>query len=141
MKEAKGSRVIVERFLKGEDVLEQLNKLISQNRVGAGSFTALGAVEKATIGFFMGNGQYSTVSVDGPLEVLSCIGNISLKEGAPFVHAHIALADRTGRTYGGHLMAGCIVDATFEVNLQTYEHTELKRSLDPATNLFLLDTR
>lgn len=140
MKEGKVSRVIIERLRKGEDVLERLNELVRRNQISAGSFTALGAVEKATVGFFVGNGEYHTVSIDGPLEVLSCIGNISLKEGAPFVHAHITLADTTARTYGGHLMPGCIVDATFEVSLQTYEQINLVRKMDRETKLFLLDT-
>lgn len=132
--------MIVERFHKGEDLLERLNELVHQNQVTAGSFTAIGAVEKATVGFFVGEGHYSTVSLDGPFEVLSCVGNVSLKEGLPFVHAHITLANKKGETYGGHLMSGCTVDATFEVTLQVYDGLDLVRKLDARTQLFLLDT-
>lgn len=140
MKEGKPSRVIIDRFHKGEDILERLNELVRQNRVTAGSFIAIGAAEKATVGFFVGGGRYSTVSLNGPFEVLSCVGNVGLKEDAPFVHAHITFADKEGRTWGGHLMPGCTVDATFEVVLQAYDGLGLSRKFDPATELFLLDT-
>jgi uncharacterized protein len=139
MREGKLGRVIIERFRKGEDVLERLNQMVRDNHVFSGSFLAIGSVEKAEIGFYVGDGQYSTTSCSGPLEVSSCIGNVSSKQGAPFVHAHISLADKEGKAYGGHLMPGCTVDATFEVVLHAYERLDLERRLDRATKLYLLD--
>jgi hypothetical protein len=117
-----------------------LNRLVRENHVSNGSFIGIGNVEKAEIGFFVGGGKYSVATCDGPLEVSSCVGNVALEGTAPFVHAHIAVADRQGRAYAGHLMPGCVVDATFEVVLHAYEELDLKRELDPATGLFLLDT-
>jgi predicted DNA-binding protein with PD1-like motif len=139
LKEGKISGVIVERFKTGDDILEGLNKLVLQNHISAGSFTALGAVNKATVGCFVGGGKYSTTSLRGPLEIVSCLGNVSMKEDAPFVHAHITLADRKGKTHGGHLMPGTTVGATFELTLHSYDQMELRRKLDPETKLFLLD--
>jgi predicted DNA-binding protein with PD1-like motif len=132
--------VIVERFKSGEDVLECLNELVGRNHVSAGSFTALGAAEKATVGYFLGDGEYSNISLQGPLEVLSCVGNVSLKEDLPFVHAHITLSDKNANAYGGHLMPGTIVGATFEVTLHVYDGMKLIRKLDSTTRIFLLDT-
>jgi hypothetical protein len=140
MKEGKLVKVMVERFRAGDDVLDRLNQLVRANGINAASFTALGAVEKACVGFFDGNDEYSTVSYAGPLEVLSCLGNVSLKEGKPFIHAHIAIADQEGKAYGGHLMPGCIVSATFEVTLLVYEGMDLLRKLDSERKLFLLET-
>jgi hypothetical protein len=121
-------------------VLERLNQLVHENHVSAGSLTAIGSVEKAEVGFFVGNGRYLTISCSGPLEVSSCVGNVSSKQGVPFVHAHISLADKQGKGYGGHLMTGCIVDPTFEVILHAYDDLDLGRELDPLTKLYLLDT-
>ena len=132
--------MIIERFKSGEDVLECLNDLVRRNHVSAGSFTALGAVEKATVGYFLGEGKYFNISLQGPLEVLSCVGNVSLKEDLPFVHAHITFSDKNGKAYGGHLMPGTIVGATFEVALQAYDEMKLVRKLDSTTKLFLIDT-
>lgn len=140
MKQGKTTRVIVGRFETGDDILERLTQLVLQQQVSAGSFTALGAVERATVGYFTGNGNYSSISLQGPLEILSCVGNVSLKEGSPFVHAHITLSDKEGRAYGGHLMPGCKVGATFEFTLQAYDDIKLQRKFDAKTRLFLMDT-
>ena len=131
--------MIVERFETGDDILERLNDLVHKQQVSAGSFTALGAVERATVGYFTGNGNYSNTSLPGPLEIVSCVGNVSLKEGAPFVHAHITLSDKEGKAYGGHLMSGCIVGATFELTLHSYSSMRLQRKFNALTKLFLLD--
>jgi predicted DNA-binding protein with PD1-like motif len=140
LKRGRIAGVIVERFKTGEDILERLNDLVQRSQVSAGSFTAIGAVEKATLGYFTGEGKYSSNSLQGPLEIVSCLGNVSLKEGTPFVHAHITLSDKEGKTYGGHLMPGTTVGATFELNLQSYDQMELRRKFDSETKLFLLDT-
>ena len=105
----------------------------------AGSFTAIGGVQNANVGYFLGNGKYSTVSIEGPLEIVSCVGNISMKDGLPFVHAHIALADKKGNMFGGHLMPGCMVGATFEVTINAYEAMSLIRELDSKSGTYLLD--
>ena len=47
--------------------------------------------------------------------------DVSLKQGEPSIHAHIAIADNEGKAYRGYLMAGCIVSATFEVAILVYE--------------------
>jgi predicted DNA-binding protein with PD1-like motif len=134
------SRVIVERFETGDDILERLNELVQRNKVTAGSFTAIGAVRSANIGCFLGNGEYSTVSVEGPLEIVSCVGNISVKDGLPSVHAHIGLADKKGSMFGGHLMPGCMVGGTFEVTIHAFEAMSLIRKLDSKSGLYLLET-
>jgi hypothetical protein len=139
--EAGNAISIVDRFKSGEDILERLNELVVQSKVTAGSFTALGAVNKASVGFFVGAGRYSTVSIEGPLEIVSCVGNVSLKDDdLPFVYAHIRLADNKGMSYGGQLMPGCTVGATFEVTLHAYDAINLVRKLDSETGLYLLDT-
>jgi hypothetical protein len=140
LKQGKVSKVLVERFGHGEDILERLTDLVQKNHVYAGSFTAIGTVEKATVGYFIGDGQYSNTSFQGPLEVTSCIGNVSMKEGHPYVHAHITFADKEGKTCGGHLMLGTTVDATFEVTLHAYEDLNLARTPDPRTRLLVWDT-
>jgi len=140
MREGKSGRVIVERLRRGDDVLERLNKIVVDNKVRGGSLMAIGSVAKAEIGFYEGNDRYAPITCNGPLEVLSCVGSVSMKQGVPIVHAHITLADRKGRAYGGHVLPGCIVDPTFEVFIQETEGIALQRKLDAETNLYLLDT-
>jgi predicted DNA-binding protein with PD1-like motif len=140
LKTGKLSRVIVERFSTGDDILERLNDLARNNQISAGSFTAIGAAQKAILGYYVGEGQHSPISVQGPLEIVSCVGNVSIKDNRPFVHAHITLSDKEGKAYGGHLMPGTTVGATFEVTLSVYDEMKLVRKLDQITKLPLLDT-
>jgi uncharacterized protein len=62
------------------------------------------------------------------------VGNISLKDGNPMVHAHITLADEAGKAYGGHLIPGTVVFAC-EFILQVFEQPLLERGFDEATGL------
>jgi len=139
MLQGKPGRLIVERLQEGEDLLGRLNQLVVDCKVQAGSLTAIGSLSKAELGFYEGNGRYATTTHKGPFEVLSCVGSVSLKQDARVVHVHIALADKKGRAYGGHVMPGCIVDSTFEVFIQEIEGITLQRKLDGEKNLYLLD--
>jgi predicted DNA-binding protein with PD1-like motif len=70
------------------------------------------------------------------LEIASCQGNISLKDGAVMVHAHIILADAEGNTYGGHLMSPTTLFAG-EAHIQELGGKPLEREYDGTTGLFL----
>ncbi|MGA8905042.1 MAG: PPC domain-containing DNA-binding protein [Candidatus Bathyarchaeia archaeon] len=106
MKQVNMTSVIVERLPGGRDILEGLNDLVHAKKITTADFTAIGAVSRAVVGFFVGRGQYSERLFEGPLEIVSCVGNVSVKENQPFIHAHISLADRKGNVFGGHLLPG-----------------------------------
>ena len=80
--------------------------------------------------------MYVTVKEDRELEILSCTGNISIKEGRPFVHAHIMLADIHGATIGGHLFSDTVVFAG-EIEIVELVGTPLERRHDEVTGLML----
>ncbi len=70
------------------------------------------------------------------LEITSCTGNISLKDGEIFVHAHITLADHQGQCYGGHLLRGATIFAA-EYYITELTGAVLERENDPETGLSL----
>ena len=57
------------------------------------------------------NRTYDVMELEEPLEIVSLVGTISLREGEPSVHAHACLSDSQGRCFGGHLEHGCEVFA------------------------------
>ena len=65
-----------------------------------------------------------------------CMGNISLKDGEVFVHAHITLADHEGKCHGGHLMPDTNIFAA-EYYVQELVGEKLERKHDPETGLSL----
>lgn len=64
-------------------------------------------------------------------------GNISIIENKPPVHAHIAVSNRRGEVFGGHVLPGCIIAATGELVLIEAVDVELQRKLDEKTQLCL----
>lgn len=65
----------------------------------------------------------------GHFEVVALAGTLS-PDGA---HLHLAVADETGATSGGHLMPGCVVYTTLEVVLLEARDVRFQRALDPRT--------
>jgi predicted DNA-binding protein with PD1-like motif len=62
------------------------------------------------------------------------VGNISLKDGNPIIHAHITLAGKTGKTYGGHLAPGTVIFAC-EFILEVFDGPIFERGFDEETSL------
>ena len=98
--------------------------------------SAIGALSRAELGYYdQLSHEYGTIFLDEPVELASCSGNISMRDGRPFVHAHAVLSDRTGGTFGGHLTSGTIFAA--ELYLQELSGLPLKRVSDSITGLKL----
>lgn len=131
-------RKIMGRLAKGEDLLAALEKRCGDLGITLGEVWALGAVSKARVGYYhQAEQKYEFLELKNPLEILALLGNISLKDGKPFVHAHVTLADRAGQAWGGHLAAGTIVFAG-EFFIQEYlAEVALARHYDEETGLFL----
>jgi len=101
------------------------------------TFSMIGAVSSATIGAYDQKQQvYITFTEKAPFEILSCIGNISLKDGKPFVHAHILLGDEKGKTIGGHLFSEPLIFAG-EIEIQELKGKPMERAYDSTTGLML----
>ncbi|MHC4252147.1 MAG: PPC domain-containing DNA-binding protein, partial [Planctomycetota bacterium] len=110
--DVKHARRIMGRLGHGKDLLEELTAVAAAEGVTLGRVEALGAVKRARVGFYnQEEREYEFHELDEPLEIASLIGNISLKDGKPMVHAHVTLSDREGKAYGGHLAPGTIVFA------------------------------
>ncbi len=129
------TRVLMGRLRRGDDLLAALTTLCRDEGVTLGRVTALGAVECACVGFYDQQARtYSYLTFDRPLEILALVGNISLRDGAPAVHAHITLGEEDGRALGGHLAPGTRVFAC-EFTLDVLAGPALTRGYDEETGL------
>ena len=125
------------RLAHGADLLAELTRLCTEHGIRFGRVEAIGAVQCARIGFYdQAAREYVFQAIERPLEIVSLLGNISIKDGAPMVHAHIALADREGRILGGHLAEGTILFAG-EAVLQPFSGPPPVRAFDEPTGLSL----
>jgi predicted DNA-binding protein with PD1-like motif len=131
-------RNLVVRAKHDSDIVEFLTELAKKNRIMIATFTAIGALKYAKLGFYdQKTHEYLENLLSAPQEIACCVGNISMKEGEPFVHAHAVLADRDGNTKAGHLLEGKVFAA--EVHLIELLGTKLVRKNDAVTGLSLWD--
>ena len=88
------ARKIMGRLKKGDDLLQALTTICQEMGITLGEVKAIGAVSQARIGYYhQDTRQYEWLDLPRPLEILALEGNISLKDGKPFVHAHVMLSD------------------------------------------------
>ncbi len=120
------------------EVITFLNDVANKHRIATATFTLIGALKWAKLGFYDQNKHvYLENLLSTPQEIATCVGNISTKEGKPFVHAHAVLADRNGNTKGGHLLEGKVFAA--EVHLFELIGEKIVRENDAITGLSLWD--
>lgn len=135
MRRCETSRVLMGKLPKGCDLMEELTTICRAEGVRLGKVEALGAVETAQVGYYDQKlKKYTFFTLDGPREILSLVGNVSLKEGEPTIHAHITLSDAAGAAFGGHLAPGTVVFAC-EYAITVLKGEDLQRGYDEATGL------
>lgn len=125
-------------FDQGDEVVSGLKRFARDNGLSASHFTAIGALQSVTLGFFdWEKKDYEKIPIDEQVEVVSMVGDVSLKDGEPKVHTHLVVAGRDGRAFGGHLLEAH-VRPTLEVVL-TESTGEMQRNFDETSGLALID--
>jgi predicted DNA-binding protein with PD1-like motif len=97
------------RIAPGEDIIKSLEAFCGEKGIQAAWVQCIGAVSKATISYYeQREHKYYLKELTGDYEIVSCYGNISMKDGQPFGHLHIVLSDTDYACFGGHLMPGTV---------------------------------
>lgn len=137
VKEVKQKKIFMGKLRHGSDLLEELTGICRERNIQLGLIQAIGAVQQAHIGFYdQKKREYQFIAIDEPLEITNLSGNVSMKDGDPFVHAHVTLADSKGNSYGGHLSSGTIIFAC-ECVIEVFDGPLLERAFDQETGLSL----
>ncbi|MDQ3880101.1 MAG: DNA-binding protein [Chloroflexota bacterium] len=133
--EAKAGRAFVGRLHRGTDLVEGIQRFCVERSINAAWLSAIGAVERAAFAYYnLERREYGELSSETHHEITSLSGNVSVRDGRPFVHAHASFADDTGAVVGGHLMRGTIVFLC-EFTLREMSDVLLVRSHDEETGL------
>jgi predicted DNA-binding protein with PD1-like motif len=132
-----GSTYVI-RLETGEKIVEALTDLCRLDKIGSGYFSGLGAVAEAELGHFdPGAKVYATTRISEPCEIVSLHGNVSVLDGNPHIHAHIALGRKDFSLLGGHLREAA-VSATCEIWLSRFQD-DIVRKKSEVSGLCLLD--
>ncbi len=132
----KQGRCILVRLDHGADIVKQISDLLDKEKIEAAAFYAIGALAGAKIAYYdQVSHEYRKISINEPVELVSCTGNASLRDGQPFLHAHATLAFSDGKAIGGHLTSGQVF--AVEAFVQELLGKPLVRERDSTTGLYL----
>lgn len=120
-----------------EKIVESLMAFLEEQFIPSGTFTAVGAVKEVTLRYF---DQYNKTFIEKvfsePMEVTSLTGNITTKDGVPYIHPHIVLGKKDFSTLSGHLKEG-IVGPTLEIVINAFD-LSIDRTYSQAIGLNIL---
>ena len=137
----KYKRTLIGSLPQGSDLYESLTNTVIEEDIRVGKITAIGAVTQAVIGYFNQTTKaYENIMLSGGYEILNLTGNVSVRDKKSFIHAHISLADKDGKAFGGHLMPGTKVFAC-EVFIDEYTGEDLVREKGKDTDFFFWKNR
>tara|TARA_B100000686_G_scaffold323913_1_gene379123 strand:- start:775 stop:1206 length:432 start_codon:yes stop_codon:yes gene_type:complete len=89
---------------KNEKVMDTLTRFCIDKGISNAKLSGIGAVKETEIGAYDTiKKEYIRKEYSDILELVSFEGNITLKDGSPFPHAHVVLSDHNMGTVGGHL--------------------------------------
>ncbi len=118
--------------------MKSLKDFIESKKIKSGLIFCLGFLNKPVLGFFNWKKKdYKKINVDKEVEIVSCYGNLARKKENDqlIIHLHGVVADRTGKTYGGHFFKAQIK----LVEAMIFETNKLTRSQNKNTKLYYLD--
>jgi len=131
-----GERLQV-RLESGDEVMGSLLDLVRAENIGYAAVNGLGAISQVRLSYFnAATKSYETHEVEEQLEVVSLMGNVTLKEGQPVLHLHATLGRRDLSLFGGHLNAA-VARPTVEVWLLP-EQAVVHRALDEESGLAVM---
>jgi predicted DNA-binding protein with PD1-like motif len=135
--EASGGRTFVGRMANGSDLVGEIEHQCAEQGVLAAQVSVIGAVRRARFAYYEQDAhRYRELGSETHHEITGFVGNISERDGRPFLHAHATFADADGATVGGHLLAGIEVFAA-EVVIRELADVSLVRRHDAETGLAL----
>src|SRR5271168_3497106 len=125
-------------FYQGDEAFSGLLEFAEKYHVTSAHFTAIGALNGATLGWFDPQRKmYKKIPIKGQHEVIGMSGDIALYQGKPVVHTHTVVGGPDGTTRAGHVLEA-YASPTVEVMVSVDPVTMQKR-FDPATDLTLID--
>lgn len=131
----KTKRLFAFRVPDGADLYESLTVFCAKRGVRCGWITVLGATTEACFGYYdQKTHEYHKKVFREPMEILSCVGNASIKDGKVFLHLHATFGDEKLKAWGGHVFLGTKVFSA-EAYVRELSGPPLKRSLGKETGL------
>ena len=90
----------------GEELHASVTRFCAVQEIRGGLISAIGAVDDIELGYFrLPEKVYDRRRISERLEVVSLHGNIAVKDGRPFLHAHGLFTGPDFAAIGGHVFS------------------------------------
>src|ERR1700678_2688155 len=125
-------------FYQGDEAFSGLQEFAEKYHVTSAHFTAIGALDDATVGWFDPQRKmYKKIAINGQHELIGMSGDIALYQGRPVVHTHMVVGSPDGTTRAGHVLEA-YASPTVEA-MVTVDPVTMQKRFDPTTDLTLID--
>lgn len=130
-------RRFLARLPNDQDLLKEVAAFCKASSIQMAVFSLVGTVTTVSYGSYDPKQQvYVTAKEQAPFEIVSCSGNVSLKDENPFVQAHGILTNAHGKIIAGQIFSDTVLVAG-ELDLQELKGKPLERVYDNQTGLML----
>lgn len=138
MKYIRKHSFIILRLDRNDEIISSLKDVALKENISFGIVSAIGALNKVEIGTYLfDEKRYLSNTYEGDYEIISLLGNISIKDNKPYIHCHISLSDKNNCCIGGHLTSG-VISATLECVIEIKD-IKINRRVDEVSNLNIFD--
>ncbi len=118
----------------GVKIPDEIVRIASEEGIVTAQVTAIGGMRPLRLAYFDHvKKKYEEHDFDEFVEITGFLGNITQKDGKPFLHAHGTFGRRDLTVVGGHVMSGT-VNPIMEVVLTPTENKAVRR-FDEKTGL------
>ncbi len=133
------NRAVVIRLEKGEEIVSSIEKACAEQGIKTGIVIGIGALSECTL-FASASAERlepDAKELKGPIELASALGDITLKEGKPYLHMHVSLGLAGTSALAGHLKRG-VISLTGEFFILECA-TQLARKRDESLGMDLIE--
>jgi hypothetical protein len=137
LSDSEGARLFAVVLDPGDEAFSAIEAFAAGENISGASITAIGAFERATIGWFdFDTKDYRRIPIDEQCEVLSVLGDVGRDEnGKVSLHLHAVLGLSDGSTRGGHFLQGTVRPTLEVVITETPTHLCRKKRRDLGISL------
>jgi len=112
---------------RGASLVDEVLMIAALERVRTAQVAAIGGVDRLTLAYFNREKKnYEEHVYDEYLEVVSMLGDITLKDGKPFLHIHGTFGKRDMSVVAGHVVSASVFPL-LEVVITPTKNTALRR--------------
>lgn len=111
----------------GSKLHETLLSIAGEEGIKTAAVAGVGGVQEATLAYYNRESKrYEETRFEEFMEATSVLGNITVKDGAPFAHIHGNFGRRDLSVVGGHIVSATIFPL-LEVTLTPTENTAVRK--------------